>query len=74
MRDVGFSALTLSVLTLVPPLIYMLVLDRVLVHQRLSTLGVLAIGIVAILGFDTALGALRRAMIALAAAKIDARV
>jgi ATP-binding cassette subfamily B protein len=74
MRDVGLSALTLSVLTLVPPLIYMLVLDRVLVHHRLSTLGVLAIGIAVVLGFDTALGALRRAMIALAAAKIDARV
>jgi ATP-binding cassette subfamily B protein len=74
MRDVGLAAITLSVLTLVPPMLYMLVLDRVLVHHRLSTLGVLAAGIAVVLGFDTALGSLRRAMIALAAAKIDARV
>jgi ATP-binding cassette subfamily B protein len=74
MRDVALSALTLSVLTLVPPILYMLVLDRVMVHHRLSTLFVLILGIGIILAFDTALGAIRRAMIALAAAKIDARV
>ncbi|MFN8828262.1 MAG: peptidase domain-containing ABC transporter [Labrys sp. (in: a-proteobacteria)] len=73
-RDVAVAASVMSLLTLVPPLFYMLIIDRVLVHQRLSTLTVLAIGIAVILVFDTILGSIRRAMVATAAAKIDARV
>ncbi len=73
-RDVAIAASVMSVLTLAPPLFYMLIIDRVLVHQRLSSLVVLATGIVVILAFDTILGFLRRAMMAAAAAKIDARV
>ncbi len=73
-RDVALAASVMSLLTLVPPLFYMLIIDRVLVHQRLSTLTVLAIGIAVILVFDTVLGSIRRAMVATAAAKIDARL
>jgi ATP-binding cassette subfamily B protein len=73
-RDVAIGATALSVLALVPPLLYMVVIDRVLVHQRLSTLSVLAIGIAVILVFDTLLGFIKREMVAVAAARIDTRV
>ncbi|MDK9696865.1 MAG: peptidase domain-containing ABC transporter [Siculibacillus sp.] len=73
-RDVGLAALVLSVLALVPPLLYMVVVDRVLVHQRLPTLLVLVGFVAAALAFETILGFLRRTVIAVATAKIDARI
>jgi subfamily B ATP-binding cassette protein HlyB/CyaB len=73
-RDVGIAALVLSVLALVPPLLYMVVIDKVLVHQRVETLIVTFAVIAVILAFETALGAIRRAMVAVATARIDARV
>jgi subfamily B ATP-binding cassette protein HlyB/CyaB len=73
-RDVAIAALVLSMLTLVPPLLYMVVIDRVLVHQRAETLLVVFGVVLVILGFETALGWIRRAMVAVATARIDARV
>jgi ATP-binding cassette subfamily B protein len=73
-RDVLIAALGLSVLALVPPMIYLVVIDRVLVHQRVSTLTVLVTVVLVVLAFDTLLGYIRRSMIAIATAKVDARV
>ncbi len=74
MRDVALTAVVLSLLTLVPPLLYMVIVDRVLVHQRMATLVVLGIVVVVALAFETILGFLRRTVIAVATAKIDARI
>lgn len=73
-RDIGISALAMAVLALVPPLLYMVVIDRILVHQRMSTLVALASVVTVILVFETALGYLRRALVAFATARIDARI
>ena len=73
-RDVGISALILSLFALVPPLIFMIILDRVLVHQRLSTLYVLLTAIGFLLVFDTLFGYLRRYLVAIGTAKVDARI
>ncbi|WP_448207523.1 peptidase domain-containing ABC transporter [Azospirillum sp. sgz302134] len=73
-RDVGISALVLSVFALVPALVFMVILDRVLVHQRLSTLYVLLVVIGFLLVFDTAFGFLRRYLVAIGTAKVDARI
>jgi ATP-binding cassette subfamily B protein len=73
-RDVGISALILSFFALVPPLLYFVVLDRVLVHQRMSTLFVLAVGMAFMIVFDTAFGYLRRWLVAEGAARVDARI
>ncbi|WP_181703864.1 peptidase domain-containing ABC transporter [Chthonobacter albigriseus] len=73
-RDIGIAAMAMSVLALVPPMLYMVVIDRILVHQRMSTLWVLVGAVAAILAFETALGYLRRLMVAVATARIDARV
>lgn len=73
-RDVGISALVLSLFALVPPMVYMVILDRVLVHQRLSTLYVLIGGVGFFLLFDTIFGYLRRYLVAVGTAKVDARI
>lgn len=73
-RDVGLASLALSLFALAPPLLYMIIVDRVLVYQRMSTLTVLAIGIMFGLGFDTIFGYLKRYMLAVGTARIDARL
>ncbi|WP_252181379.1 ABC transporter transmembrane domain-containing protein [Azospirillum sp. B4] len=73
-RDVGLAALVLSVFALVPPLVYMIVVDRILVHQRMSTLVVLAVGVAFVVIFDTAFGWLRRFLIAEGSARVDGRL
>jgi ATP-binding cassette subfamily B protein len=73
-RDIALAALAAGFLSLAPPLFYMVVVDRVLVHQRGSTLAVLLLAIAVALAFDTALGFVRRQLVAHAAARIDARI
>lgn len=73
-RDVAVAALTLSGLTLVPPFLYMIVIDKVLVHQRAETLLVTFGAVLVILGFETILGWIRRAMVTTATQRIDARI
>lgn len=73
-RDVAISALVLSLFALIPPLIFMVILDRVLVYQRLSTLYVMMAAVGFVLVFDTAFGYLRRYLVALGTAKVDARI
>ncbi|HYE50551.1 MAG TPA: cysteine peptidase family C39 domain-containing protein, partial [Azospirillaceae bacterium] len=50
-RDVGIAALVLSVFALVPPILFLVIIDRILVHQRMSSLFVLALGVVFLLVF-----------------------
>ncbi len=73
-RDVGLSALAMSFFALVPPLLYFLVVNRVLVHQRMSTLFVLAVGVLFVVLFDTIFGYLRRWLVAEGTARTDARI
>lgn len=73
-RDVALSALAMSFFALVPPLLYFLVVNRVLVHQRMSTLFVLAVGVAFVVVFDTTFGYLRRRLVAEGTARIDARI
>ncbi|MFC5355634.1 peptidase domain-containing ABC transporter [Azospirillum himalayense] len=73
-RDIAVSALMLSLLVMVPPLTYMVIIDRVLVHQRLSTLAVLTGAMAFLIGFEALFGYLRRYLIAVGTSKIDARI
>lgn len=73
-RDVGLSALAMSFFALVPPLLYFLVVNRVLIHQRMSTLFVLVVGVFFVVVFDTLFGYLRRWLIAEGTARVDARI
>ncbi|RFC62165.1 peptidase domain-containing ABC transporter [Fulvimarina endophytica] len=72
--SVALSALVLALFALVPPLLFMVIVNNVMLYQRMSTLVVLATVVVFYLIFDTAFGYLRRYLIAVGTAKIDARL
>ncbi|ACM37782.1 MULTISPECIES: peptidase domain-containing ABC transporter [Rhizobium/Agrobacterium group] len=73
-RDVFISAISLGILALVPSLFYMVVIDKVMVHHRLSTLTLMAAAILVVLLFDMLLGYMRRTVTAIVTAKIDVRL
>jgi ATP-binding cassette, subfamily B, bacterial HlyB/CyaB len=73
-RDIAIAALCMHLLALASPIFFQLVIDKVLVHQSVSTLGVLAVGIVAALAFDAMFGFLRQIITLAATNKIDMRL
>ncbi|MCS6781272.1 MAG: ABC transporter transmembrane domain-containing protein [Geminicoccaceae bacterium] len=72
--EVALASMVGGFLALAPPLFFMVIVDRVLVHQRPSTLFVLLVWIAVVLLFEAALGFQRRLLVAHAAARIDARI
>ncbi|AMC34807.1 peptidase domain-containing ABC transporter [Janthinobacterium sp. B9-8] len=73
-RDIFIAAIVMQFLSLASPIFFQLVIDKVLTHQSLSTLWVLAAGIVLALLFDTAFGFLRQILTLAATNKIDMRL
>ena len=61
-------------LALASPMFFQLVIDKVLVHQSISTLWVLGIGIVVALTFESVFGYLRQVLTMSATNKIDMRL
>jgi len=61
----------LQLFALVTPLFFQVVIDKVLVHRSMSTLDVLAIGLVAIALFETILGVLRTYLFSHTTNRID---
>lgn len=74
LRDVAASSVILSFLGLGAPLFTQLVIDKVLMHESMSTLVVLTIGIIAVLFFETAFSFLRQFLMLGATNKIDMRL
>ena len=73
-RDVAATSIILSFLALGAPLFTQLVIDKVLMHENMSTLVVLTVGIVAVLLFETAFTFLRQFLMLGATNKIDMRL
>ncbi|MHB8726485.1 MAG: peptidase domain-containing ABC transporter [Casimicrobiaceae bacterium] len=73
-KDIGLAALVSTVFALAPPFIFMIVLDRVLVNNSISTLNVLVGAILIMLLFEMVLGYLRRIMTQVATTRIDGRL
>jgi subfamily B ATP-binding cassette protein HlyB/CyaB len=69
--EVLVASFFLQLFALVSPLFFQVVIDKVLVHRSLSTLDVLAIGLVAISMFETVLGILRTYVFAHTTNRID---
>src|SRR5712692_8437088 len=69
--EVLVASFFLQLFALVSPLFFQVVIDKVLVHRSLSTLDVLAIGLVAIAVFETILGILRTYLFAHTTNRID---
>lgn len=74
LRDIAIAAMAMHFLALASPMFFQLVIDKVLVHQSLSTLWVLGIGIVIALLFDAIFGYLRQILTMAATNKIDMRL
>lgn len=69
--EVLVASLVLQVFALVSPLIFQAVIDKVLVHQGLTTLDVLAVALFAVACFEALLAALRAHMFAHTTNRVD---
>ncbi|AJE21030.1 type I secretion system permease/ATPase [Azotobacter chroococcum] len=69
--EVLLVSFVLQIFALVTPLFFQVVMDKVLVHRGLSTLDVIAIGLLGIMLFETALSGLRSYVFAHTASRID---
>lgn len=73
-RDIAICAIAMHFLALASPIFFQLVIDKVLVHQSISTLSVLGVGVICALGFDAAFSFLRQILMLGASNKIDMRL
>jgi ATP-binding cassette, subfamily B, bacterial HlyB/CyaB len=71
LAEVLIASFFLQLLALISPLFFQVVIDKVLVHRSMSTLDVLAFGLVAVAIFETVLGALRSYLFAHTTNRID---
>lgn len=71
LAEVVAMSLFLQLFALTSPLFFQVVMDKVLVHQSLSTLNVLVVGLVVVALFEVLLGGLRSYVFAHTANRID---
>jgi len=74
LRDVLVGSFFLQLVGLASPIFFQLVIDKVLVHQSMTTLEVLAIGLATVLIFETLLSALRNWLFAHTSNRVDAEL
>jgi ATP-binding cassette, subfamily B, bacterial HlyB/CyaB len=74
LRDVLVGSFFLQLVGLASPIFFQLVIDKVLVHQSMTTLDVLAIGLATVLVFETMLSALRNWLFAHTTNRVDAEL
>ena len=69
--DVLAASFILQLFALATPLFFQVVIDKVLVHQGLTTLNVLVIGLLAVIVFETFLGGLRAFLFTHTTSRVD---
>src|SRR3954447_4520892 len=74
LRDISLASIAISALTVIPPLLVMTVVDRVVVHQSLSTLALLSVILLIITVYETLLGWSRRELVQVVSTRVDARL
>lgn len=74
LRDIGIASLTLSFLTIFPPLLVMTVVDKVLTHHSYSTLTLLSVILLIAVVFETIIGHARRLITVVIGTRIDTRL
>jgi subfamily B ATP-binding cassette protein HlyB/CyaB len=74
LRDVGLASLTLSFLTIFPPLLVMSVVDKVLTHNSYSTLALLGALLAIAAVFEVLLGYARRLIVLVVGTRLDAKL
>lgn len=71
LRDVLLASFVLQLFALTTPIFFQVVIDKVLVHQSLTTLDVLAIGLAGVILFETLLGGLRSWLFTHTTSRVD---
>ncbi|MGE0750957.1 MAG: peptidase domain-containing ABC transporter [Variibacter sp.] len=74
LRDIGLASLTISVLTIFPPLLVMAMVNKVLQFHSVSTLVLLCVMLGVAVAYETLLGYARRLIIAVVGARLDAKL
>jgi HlyB family type I secretion system ABC transporter len=74
LRDISLGSIAISALTVIPPLLVMTVVDRVVVHQSLSTLALLSVILLITTIYETLLGFTRRELVQVVSTRVDARL
>jgi HlyB family type I secretion system ABC transporter len=74
LRDISIASLVLSFLAILPPLLVMVVIDKVITYQSLNTLFMIGIIIFIAMLYETWLGYARRQLIQIVATKLDAKI
>ena len=69
--EVLLASLFIQLLGLISPIFFQVVIDKVLVHKSLTTLEVLAIGMIAMFLFETLLSGLRQYLFAHTTSRVD---
>lgn len=72
--DIGLASLTLSALTLFPPLLVMAMADRVVTHHSYSTLTLLSVILAIGIAYETTLGFSRRLIMLFVSTRIDVKL
>ena len=74
LRDIALASLTLSVLSIFPPLVVMTTVNKVLQFHSISTLVLMSAIIVVVFAYDTLLGYARRLIISVVGARLDTKL
>ncbi|WP_428488508.1 peptidase domain-containing ABC transporter [Rhodopila sp.] len=74
LRDLLIASFSISILTIVPPLIVMQVVDRVLSHHSYSTLFLISSFVLVLVLYETLLGYARRLIILVVGVRTDAKL
>ena len=74
LRDISIASMTMSVLTILPALIVMQVINQVLQFKSMATLVTMSTIIAVLIAFETMLGWARREITAVVATRIDVRL
>ena len=74
LRDISIGSITLSALTIIPPLLVMTVVDRVVTHRSVSTLVLLSVILAITTVYETLLGYARREIVQVVSTRVDTKL
>ncbi len=74
LRDVGFASLTISILTIFPPLLVMATVNKVLQYHSVSTLVLVSAIMAVVFAYETLLGYARRLIVSVVGARLDIKL
>ncbi|QGZ96604.1 type I secretion system permease/ATPase [Terricaulis silvestris] len=74
LRDVLVASFFIQILALISPIFFQIVIDKVLVHNGITTLEVLAIGFLCVSIFDVVMGGLRTYLFSHTTSRVDAEL